>query len=510
MLVTLAYSAEGANILAMFLMPSYSHQMPLLCLSKALAARGHNLTVITANPSETPLINHTEIDISFAYEIVRKGSLGANMQSKQAITGALLQTAVVGMVKVAELELKSPQMQHFLSWAKDVTFDVVLYETILMGPYLALVHTLGSPPVIGVSTVDGFLWSENSMGSPTHPAYVPVIGPYTDHMTFFERLYNLYDYLSFTRIMPLAISIQDQAVKDIFGEGFPSVYEMEYNKTLLLLSGDGILNPPKAMTPNVIQVGPMHILPPKPLTGDLKTWVEGANDGVIYFSLGSNMQGTSLPEGKRNAFLAAFKRFPNYRVIWKWESDTFYPGQADNIVFKKWVPQQDLLAHNKVKVFISQCGLQSSQEAIHHGVNLICVPLFGDQNRNSKRVIDLEIGTELDFNHITADTIYNALREIIYSEKYRENMKQVSAISRDRIMSPVDLGVWWVEYVLKHKGAKHLRPATLDLHWTQYLFIDIALFFIAIISFIVFLAIKLTKMVLKCLRYQTTMKVKDQ
>lgn len=59
-LVTLVYSAEGANILAMFLMPSYSHQMPLLCLSKALAARGHNLTVITANPSE----------VSFVYTIM--------------------------------------------------------------------------------------------------------------------------------------------------------------------------------------------------------------------------------------------------------------------------------------------------------------------------------------------------------------------------------------------------------------------------------------------------------
>ena len=76
---------------------------------------------------------------------------------------------------------------------------------------------------------------------------------------------------------------------------------------------------------------------------DLKAWVEGTKDGVIYFSLGSNMQGTSLPEEKRNAFLDAFARFPNYRIIWKWETDTSFPGQADNIMFKKWIPQQDLL-----------------------------------------------------------------------------------------------------------------------------------------------------------------------
>lgn len=71
---------------------------------------------------------------------------------------------------------------------------------------------------------------------------------------------------------------------------------------------------------------------------DLKTWVESAKDGVIYFSLGSNMPGTGLPEVKRNAFLAAFKQFPNYHIIWKWESDIYFPGQADNIMFKKWIP----------------------------------------------------------------------------------------------------------------------------------------------------------------------------
>lgn len=76
---------------------------------------------------------------------------------------------------------------------------------------------------------------------------------------------------------------------------------------------------------------------------DLKTWVDGAKDGVIYFSLGSNMLGTSLPEEKRNAFLSAFAKFPNYHIIWKWETHAYFPGQAENIKFVKWIPQQDLL-----------------------------------------------------------------------------------------------------------------------------------------------------------------------
>lgn len=75
----------------------------------------------------------------------------------------------------------------------------------------------------------------------------------------------------------------------------------------------------------------------------LQEWVSGAKDGVILFSLGSNMQGTSLPAENREAFLKAFTRLKTYRVIWKWESDTYFPGQPENVLFLKWVPQQDLL-----------------------------------------------------------------------------------------------------------------------------------------------------------------------
>lgn len=56
-------------------------------------------------------------------------------------------------------------------------------------------------------------------------------------------------------------------MKEVFGDGFPSVYEMDCNKTLLLMSSDGILTFPKAKTPNIIHLGPMHIVPPRPLTG---------------------------------------------------------------------------------------------------------------------------------------------------------------------------------------------------------------------------------------------------
>ena len=88
-------------------------------------------------------------------------------------------------------------MNLCFSWAKDVKFDLVLYESIWAAPYLAMVHTLGSPPVIGIATVESSYLFDFTMGCPTHTGYVPAGPPFRDHMTFFERIINTYNFLHY-------------------------------------------------------------------------------------------------------------------------------------------------------------------------------------------------------------------------------------------------------------------------------------------------------------------------
>lgn len=38
----------------------------------------------------------------------------------------------------------------------------------------------------------------------------------------------------------------------------------------------------------------------------------------------------------------------------------------------------------------------------------------------------------------------------------------------------LDKAVFWTEYVIKHKGAHHLKSAALNLSWYQYLLLDVA------------------------------------
>lgn len=51
---------------------------------------------------------------------------------------------------------------------------------------------------------------------------------------------------------------------------------------------------------------------------------------------------------------------------------------------------------------------------------------------------------------------------------------------RDQPISPIDNAIFWVEYVIRHRGAPHFRSAALDLTWYQYHMIDVIAFVFAV------------------------------
>lgn len=51
--------------------------------------------------------------------------------------------------------------------------------------------------------------------------------------------------------------------------------------------------------------------------------------------------------------------------------------------------------------------------------------------------------------------------------------------------------VFWIEYVIRHKGALHLRTAGLALNWYQYILLDVVLFIFGISAILLFLFWKL-------------------
>jgi glucuronosyltransferase len=72
----------------------------------------------------------------------------------------------------------------------------------------------------------------------------------------------------------------------------------------------------------------------------LQKFIEGAKEGVIYFSMGSLVRSETFPEEKLRAFLDAFSELPQ-RILWKTDN---IPGLPKNVMTSKWLPQFDILS----------------------------------------------------------------------------------------------------------------------------------------------------------------------
>jgi len=74
------------------------------------------------------------------------------------------------------------------------------------------------------------------------------------------------------------------------------------------------------------------------------------------------------------------------------------------------------------------------------------------------------------------------------------NAKVASEIFKDRPMSQEKSVVYWTEYVIRHKGAQHLKSQALNLTWYQYFLLDV----IALIILFMFIVVLI---ILKCFKF---------
>ncbi|KAK7086055.1 UDP-glucuronosyltransferase 2A1 [Halocaridina rubra] len=103
----------------------------------------------------------------------------------------------------------------------------------------------------------------------------------------------------------------------------PSLMNLRMNSSLLLINSVKSADiPPRPTVPSIIYAGGLHLKESKPLPKDLEDWVKGAGEeGFIFFSLGSAVVPSSMPEEYRKILVKTFGSLKQ-RVLWKWDKDT--------------------------------------------------------------------------------------------------------------------------------------------------------------------------------------------
>ncbi|CAG9821214.1 unnamed protein product [Phaedon cochleariae] len=464
-------SANSARILGVFQMPAVSHQRVFRPIWRELSLRGHEVVVVTPYPLRDPsLVNLTEIEVSETHEIMQRHGFQFFMNKENYVQSKVPKIFALNY----ELSEAIFSNKEFLRIYNDTSakFDLIIAQTYI-SPILYSLAAKFQAPLIGVASMGGYIGTHFAMGNPHPPAlYSEMFLPYHGQMTMYERvksaLYYLWAryYLTFD-----ALPKCDEIARRYLGNDLPYLGDIERNMSLLFLTTNPILYTPRPTLPTIISLEQMHIKPVGVLPQDLQSFLDNANEGVIYFSLGSNVQSVNIPDHVRNTLIEAFAELP-YKVLWKFEANSL-PNQPKNVHINKWLPQQDILAHPNVKVFLSQCGLQSIEEAVSRGVPIVGLPFIADQAMNIKRLQEFEVALGIDYVTITKEEVKEKLVEVAENPKYRTNIKNLASLWVDQPMKSLDRAMWWIEYVLRHKGTKHLRSPTADVSWIEYFFLDV-------------------------------------
>ncbi|KAJ3642494.1 hypothetical protein Zmor_025267 [Zophobas morio] len=498
-LLSTSHYGSCAKILGVFSASGRSHYILDSALMKALAEKGHDVTVISAHGEKEPpktkgtyrSIVVTEI-LENRKEMMKQ--LNTNMFDREDVN-PFLSTVFMGlfMPKMLEATLQNEEVQKLIH--SNEKFDAVIAEQFFSDADKALATHFGAPLIV-LSAVGANSWVNTIVGNPSPTSYIPMLQTdYSVPMTFCERLVNSLLYVFGQIFFDLVVYPNENAKIQKSIPNGPDISDVLYNASIVLMNSHPSLNQPVPYVPNMIDIGGFHVQPPKKLPQDLQEFLDNAKDGVIYFSMGSNLKSADFPPEKRDAILRTLSKLKE-QVLWKWEEDVL-PGQPKNVKLSKWLPQQDILAHPNVKLFITHGGFLSTTETVYHGVPILAIPIFGDQKLNARTAMDNGYGLVLPYQEITEDRFTQSIQEILNNPKYRNNAKKISETFHDRQVSPMETAIYWVEYVIRHKGAPHLRVAGLDLPWYKYYLLDVIGFLVLVSTVVVCISYYLVKAVCK-------------
>ncbi|XP_057380501.1 UDP-glycosyltransferase UGT5-like [Daphnia carinata] len=498
-LLSIIVSATPYKILVLTPITSTSHTNVFNPLVEALAERGHEVTHWNGLeiPSTSNSSNLRRLYSPNLVKINKEHNVNFNDRDSPLRLLFRVPKTVANYCKA----IHEDAIFHQLMNAKDEGYDLILAEGFFNECTLLLAE-LFDVPFVYLNCFVPPPWLQFAIGTPFAFDHFPHSGlSFRDKMNFWQRTLNtVTGFLLVAFHHWYVVPIIDQASSRVLGvDKATSVLEIEDRHLSLLLTNTHFsINYLMPTSPAVVQVGGMHCIPPKPLSSDLESFVDGSgDDGFIIVSFGSILKGAEIPDNVRHIFMSTFARL-SQRVVWKWEDKGILSDDAvpANVKLVSWLPQQDLLGHPKARLFITHCGLLSKQEAVFHGVPFIALPVWSDQPINSQKASDDGYAIRLYWNNLTEEVLYQSIERILTDPSYAEKMKQVSSIMRDQLESPVERAIYWIEYVIRHQGAPHLRSAARELSFYQRGLLDVILFFFVVASLTAYVFFRLSRFVL--------------
>ncbi|CAH1709686.1 unnamed protein product [Aphis gossypii] len=475
--------AKGARILAVETIGGKSHWNFMSAILRALVDNGHNVTVFT------PFLdgnreNYTEFDTSLGSEKILDGQIEELMNKFGDPIKIIGQMSTMSRM-LCNVVYENSKMKEILANPRSDDFDIVIIEPILSDCVSYLGAKLNLPLIYVIPIPTMGIMERYFTGDMSNPAVVSFnLAHFGIPKTFVQRAKNCAYLVYCTAILKFdefRNRLTEPQEYDLYAPIPPS---------LIFVNRHFTIEPASPIQSNVVEIGGIHLKAPRKLPKDILEFIEQSPNGVVYFTFGSTVKMASLPEHIKKAFIESLAQIP-HRVLIKYE-DELEP-MPRNVMTKKWLPQRDILVHPKVKLFISHGGISGLYEAIDGGVPVLGFGLFGDQPKNIDNLVNAGMAISMDIWSVTKENFLKNVLELLNNKKYTENAKTASRIFKDRSILPTNSVVYWTEYVLRHKGAPHLKSYALNLSWYQYYLLDLITLILSFIIVVFFVTYKMFK-----------------
>jgi glucuronosyltransferase len=250
------HAVTCSRILALFPHVGKSHHDVYEPYLKTLAARGHEVVVVSHFPQENPLSNMTDISIKGSVPL---GSIQIVSFQDVDSKGSILNTITLSYL--ADLHCKSILSLTKVQQLVNQRFDLIITELFNTDCFLGLIHVLKTPFIYFSSSVL-MPWANDRIGNPDNPSYIPnIFQQHSDKMGFFERLSNAVDtILEKWIVYPLLFDLPGRSIAEKqLGVPLPPLADIARRGSLILVNTHFSLSKARPLVPAVIEVGGIHI-----------------------------------------------------------------------------------------------------------------------------------------------------------------------------------------------------------------------------------------------------------
>lgn len=256
--------------------------------------------------------------------------------------------AIYGVAECEEL-LKDPKVQNLIG--SDRKFDLVLLEFWSGESLMAFANHFKAPLVV-FCTTGASEWVNHLVLNPSPFSFVPhSFSGFGADMTLWERAQNIFLHVYFLYLKHFVLLPKHELlIKTYFPDPPAAIGDIIYNASLILLNSHPSVTPAYPLVSNMVEIGGFHINT-EPLPEDIKTFLDDAKDGAIYFCMGSNLKSKDMGEDNIRDILKVFSGLKE-KVLWKFEADEL-PDKPGNVAVRKWLPQRAVLGRCKLVCQIS-------------------------------------------------------------------------------------------------------------------------------------------------------------